>query len=69
MSLEKVIQTTSRRVNALEYVVIPKYNEIIRYVNMMLEELEIETIVKLKKVKSNNDKRKELKKKIGRAHV
>ena len=30
---------------------------------MMLEELEIETIVKLKKVKSNNDKRKELKKK------
>jgi H(+)-transporting ATP synthase subunit D len=63
LSLEKVIQTTSRRVNALEYVVIPKYNEIIRYVNMMLEELEIETIVKLKKVKSNNDKRKELKKK------
>lgn len=44
-------EKTRRRVNALEYVMIPDYEETIKYVMMKLEENERSTTVRLMKVK------------------
>ncbi len=49
MALE--IEKTRRRVNALEYVMIPQYQEKIRYISMKLEENERGTTSRLMKVK------------------
>ena len=46
------IEKTSRRVNALEYVVIPQTQEAIRYITMKLDEQERATVIRLMKVKS-----------------
>ena len=46
------IEKTRRRVNALEYVVIPQTQEAIRYITMKLDEQERSTVVRLMKVKS-----------------
>ena len=45
------IEKTRRRVNALEYVMIPELEENIRYISMKLEENENSTKVRLLKVK------------------
>ena len=45
------IEKTRRRVNALEYVMIPNFEENIRYITMKLEENENSTKVRLMKVK------------------
>ena len=45
------IEKTRRRVNALEYVMIPNFEESIRYISMKLEENESSTKVRLMKVK------------------
>lgn len=45
------IEKTRRRVNALEYVMIPQYEEKIRYISMKLDENERSTQVRLMKVK------------------
>lgn len=49
--LAQEIEKTRRRVNALEYVMIPEYQENIRYITMKLEENENSTKVRLLKVK------------------
>lgn len=49
--LAEEIEKTRRRVNALEYVMIPEYQENIRYISMKLEENENSTKVRLLKVK------------------
>ena len=48
--LAEEIEKTRRRVNALEYVMIPNFEENIRYITMKLEEIEISTKVRLMKV-------------------
>jgi len=45
------IEKTRRRVNALEYIMIPGYEETIRYITMKLDENERSTITRLMKVK------------------
>ena len=49
--LAEEIEKTRRRVNALEYVMIPELNENIKYISMKLEENENSTKVRLLKVK------------------
>jgi len=45
------IEKTRRRVNALEHVIIPQYQETIKYIKMKLDENERGTITRLMKVK------------------
>jgi len=45
------IEKTRRRVNALEHVMIPQYEETIKYIKMKLDENERGTITRLMKVK------------------
>ena len=49
--LAEEIEKTRRRVTALEYVMIPNFEETIRYISMKLEENESSTKVRLMKVK------------------
>ena len=49
--LAEEIEKTRRRVNALEYVMIPEMQENIRYISMKLEENDLSTKVRLMKVK------------------
>lgn len=49
--LAKEIEKNRRRVNALEYVMIPQLNETIKYIMMKLDENERATIIRLMKVK------------------
>ena len=49
--LAEEIEKTRRRVNALEYVMIPNFEESIRYISMKLDENESSTKVRLMKVK------------------
>lgn len=50
MTLDEVIQKTNRRVNALEYVLIPKIKATISYIEGELEEESREERLRLKRV-------------------
>merc|ERR1711862_533371 len=49
-TLDEEIKMTSRRVNALEYVIIPRINEVISYINQEMDEQAREDFYRVKKV-------------------
>ncbi len=53
------IERTRRRVNALEYVMIPQFTETIRFITMKLDENERGSLTRLKKGKDMIEKRAE----------
>jgi len=55
--LAEEIQKTRRRVNALEYVMIPQFEETIRFITMKLEENERGALIRLMKVKEMIEER------------
>ena len=58
ITIERVIKVTNRRVNALEFVVIPKIETTIAWIESELDELDREEFYRLKCVQ---DKKKEAK--------
>jgi V/A-type H+-transporting ATPase subunit D len=56
--LAEEIEKTRRRVNALEYVLIPQLADTIKYITMKLEENERGNITRLMKVKDMMQKRR-----------
>nr|ACO14720.1 Vacuolar proton pump subunit D [Caligus clemensi] len=59
ITLDEVIKVTNRRVNAIEYVIIPRIERTLAYVITELDELEREEFFRLKKVQ---DKKKKIRK-------
>jgi len=57
-SLAKELERTQKLINALEYVIIPQYQDAIYFIKATLEEREREEFVRLKKVKVVLDKKK-----------
>jgi len=57
-SLAKELEKTQRLINALEYVIMPQYENSIKFITGTLEEREREEFVRLKKVKAVLEKQK-----------
>jgi V/A-type H+-transporting ATPase subunit D len=55
--LARELQKTQRRVNALQHIFIPQYQETIRFIESELEEREREETFRLKRLKSQGDGR------------
>merc|ERR1719379_434012 len=50
VTLDEEIKMTGRRVNALEYVIIPRIDDVIRYINQEIDEQAREEFFRVKKV-------------------
>jgi V/A-type H+-transporting ATPase subunit D len=57
-SLAKELERTQKLINALEYVIIPQYENAIAFIRATLEEREREEFVRLKKVKAVLERKK-----------
>lgn len=58
LSLAKALEKTQKLLNALENIIIPQYQERVRFILATLEEREREEFAKLKKLKEAMEKRK-----------
>lgn len=58
--LGEEIQATRRRVNALDYIVVPNLRDQVKYISMYLEERAREDLFRLKRVKRALEQKKEL---------
>jgi V/A-type H+-transporting ATPase subunit D len=50
--LANAVNKTQRRVNALKYVLIPKYRDAVKWIDLVLEEKEREEFIRTKRIKS-----------------
>jgi V/A-type H+-transporting ATPase subunit D len=53
--LANAVNKTQRRVNALKYVLIPKYRDAVKWIELVLEEKEREEFIRTKRIKSMLD--------------
>merc|ERR1711937_196526 len=60
VTLDEVIKATNRRVNAIEHVIIPRYERTVAYIISELDEAEREEFYRLKKVQAKKKELKEL---------
>ncbi len=54
------VESTQRRINALKHIHIPRYREIVKNIEMALEEREREDFVRMKKVKNIIERRRSM---------
>jgi len=57
-SLAKELEKTQKLINALEFIIIPQYQDAVYFIKATLEEREREEFVRIKKVKVVLDKKK-----------
>jgi len=59
--LANAVNKTQRRVNALKYVLIPKYRDAVKWIELVLEEKEREEFIRTKRIKSMLEARQQTK--------